>query len=61
MIIQLHRYGDKIAISLEGQPTVYLSKTMVEYLADALREGLSDLERREFVHSTFPSQTLETP
>lgn len=60
MIIHLHRFHDKLAISLEGQPTVYLDRKMVEFLADALEEGLEDLEERAFVNSEFPTQTLET-
>jgi len=61
MIIHLHRHGDKIAISLEGQPTVYLPEKLAAQLTVALAAGVDDLIHHSFVESKFPTQTLETP
>lgn len=58
MKINIHRYYNKVALSLGGQPTVYVEQELASQLAAALTEAVVDIEHREFTKSRFESREL---
>jgi hypothetical protein len=60
-ITHIHRFNDKVAITFEGQPTIYLSEQHAGDVANALKECAADLSQRpNFTASTFNTKTIES-
>lgn len=59
MKINIHRYYNKVALSIAGQPTQYLEQELAAQLASVLNEAVVDIEHREFTKSRFESRELE--
>lgn len=53
MSAQIHRFGDKIALSLGTGKTFYLSPFDAKRIAKFLREYAKDVEMSPFVKSTI--------
>lgn len=58
--IHLHRFGDKIAISLPGNgETKYLSSSEAKALAKELNRGVRNIKAKKFVESDFGSPVVK--
>jgi hypothetical protein len=49
----VHRFYDRVAISIPGGPTIYLNKAEARRLGRALRECSMDVSTRTYVNSGF--------
>lgn len=55
---QVHRHGAKVAISLPGGETVYLTSADAQQISDALRAAAIDINKRSFVNSEFSAVVI---
>lgn len=60
MKIQIHRYCNKVALSLGAGDTQYLSQELASQLAAALTEAVVDISASPFVDSKFESRELSS-
>lgn len=58
---QIHRFGDKVAVHLPNQETVYMTKDEACDLSRLLFRASADIEENSFVNSKFPtSHTIQS-
>lgn len=55
----IHRFHDKVAISLPGQPTSYFSEEFAWKLGNALKEAAADISKnKRFADSAFTTKEV---
>lgn len=55
----VHRFHERVAVSLPIGPTQYLTPCEARALARALRACATDVDRVKFVASEFPSASIQ--
>lgn len=55
---RVHRFHDKVAISIGEEPTVYLTAPMAKKVAAIIEACRLDIERQAFTDSQFGPATI---
>ena len=56
---QVHRHAGKVALYIEGNPTVYLTTNQAKGLASALKGCAKDIAENSEIHSKFSTFRID--